>query len=54
MQKSDRKVRKEEIEMAYRLICSHRFISEQDSHIIDWENTFVCTYEMRGKIRQQS
>ena len=42
-------------EMTYRLICSQNFILEQDSHIIDWENDFVCKYEMRErKVRQNS
>ena len=43
------------IEMTYRLICSQNFISEQDLHIIDWENGFVCKYEMRDReVRQNS
>ena len=42
-------------EMTYRLICSQNFIPEQDSYIIDWENDFVCKYEMRErKVRQNS
>ena len=41
--------------MTYRLICSQNFRSEQDFHIIDWENNFVCKYEMRDrKLRQLS
>ena len=41
--------------MTYRLICSQNYILEQDSHIIDWENDFVCKYEMRErKVRQNS
>lgn len=31
--------------MTYRLICVQNFICEQDLHIIDKENGFVCKYE---------
>lgn len=33
--------------MTYRLICSQNFIQDHDLHIIDWENGFVCKYEIR-------
>ena len=35
--------------MTIRLIFSQNFRHEQDLHIIDWENDFVCIYEMRDK-----
>lgn len=35
--------------MAYRLVFVQNIICEQDFHVIDWENDFVCKYEMRGK-----
>jgi len=35
--------------MTYRLICAQINRFEQDFHIIDRENDFVCKYEMRWK-----
>ena len=41
--------------MTYRSIFVQNFICEQDFHNIDWENDFVCRYEIRGRdIRQLS
>lgn len=39
--------------MAYRLVFVQNIICEQDFHVIDWENDFVCKYEIRGNEARQ-
>ena len=39
--------------MTYRLVFAQRSICEQDFHINEWEDQFVCKYEMRGREARQ-